>query len=112
MVSGKWRIRKLKNRWWLIRPTWMPQSWVAQYVGTTWEEAMTHIPTSENGPQSDWKNRVDDYVERSYGSVMPPWQRDLVKRLARGDEATITARPFIYTLCKRTAAEVVAVLNP
>lgn len=57
-----------------------------------------------------WHQAIDTYVETHYGHVMPPYQRDLVKRLAKGEGQAITARPYIYRHCQGIAREVVAVL--
>lgn len=66
-------------------------------------------PTSANGPQSAYTHTVDQYVEDHYGKVMPPYQRDLVKRLILRDEP-ITARPYILRHCQNIAREVIAVI--
>ena len=71
---------------------------------------VTHPKSRQDASWAKWCADIDNYVEEHYGHVMPPYQRDLVKRIARGDEQAITARPFIHTLCSRTAREVVAVL--
>lgn len=71
---------------------------------------MSHLMTSQEAAQTRWNGRVDRYVESHYSHVMPPYQRDLVKRIVKGEEG-ITARPFIYRLCKRIAQEVIAVIS-
>lgn len=34
MDPSKWHIRKLKSRWWLIKPKGWPMDFVAEHVGT------------------------------------------------------------------------------
>lgn len=70
----------------------------------------THPLSSQNAEWNNWCSRIDRFVELRYGNVMPPYQRDLVKRVAKG-EPVVTPRPFIKRVCERTAREVVAVLS-
>lgn len=72
---------------------------------------VTHPMTSQNKEWRQWCAEIDQYVEEHYAKVMSPYQRDMVKRIAYGNEKIITARPFIHRICSRTAREVVAVLT-
>jgi hypothetical protein len=74
------------------------------------KHTMTHPTTSQDATQARWNGRVDRYVENHYGHVMPPYQRDLVKQIVKG-EPTLPARPFIYRVCQRIAKEVLAVIS-
>ena len=75
---------------------------------------MTHVNkalvNSDDHSRAIFHAAIDTYVEEHYGRVMSPWQRDLVKRIAKGDCA-VTARPYVYRTCQRIAREVVAVIS-
>lgn len=62
--------------------------------------------TSEN----KWHQAIDTYVETHYSHVMPPHQRDLVKRIAKGEEYT-RPRGYVDRHLRALAREVVAVLS-
>lgn len=72
-----------------------------------------HVTYPMNSQNAEWKRycgRVDRFVENHYGQVMPPYQRELVKKIVKGEDVTC-ARPFIRRVCERTAREVVAVIS-
>lgn len=72
-----------------------------------------HVSHPQSSQKAEWQrfcDRVDTYVEKQYGHVMSPWQRDLVKRIAKGDEV-ITARPYVHRHCRNLAREVVAIVS-
>jgi hypothetical protein len=71
---------------------------------------MAYPMSSQNESQAAFEAEVDRTVEEWYGRVMPPYQRDLVKRIAKG-QAVEMARPFIRRICTQAAREVVAVIS-
>lgn len=71
---------------------------------------VTYPLTSQKAEWQIWCTQIDNFVELHYGRVMPQHQRDLVKKIAKGQPVPATVRPFIERLCTRTAREVVAVL--
>lgn len=93
-----------------------PQKKSKHTANSAQEDSAPNLPydtphsISENAEWHYWCYRIDQYVEQRYANVMPPIQRDMVKRLAYGNEQIITARPYIYALCKRIAGEVRAIV--
>lgn len=81
---------------------------------TWWEIGVTHLQgaamTSENIQQQIYAKRVTDFIERSYGRVMPPTHRDLVKRMVLG-ETYEAPRPSIHRILRKVANEVSAVVS-
>lgn len=71
---------------------------------------VTPPPSSQDAEWVRYCGRVDRFVENHYGQVMPPYQRDLVKQIVKGETPNM-ARPFIRRICERTAREVTAVIS-
>ena len=72
-----------------------------------------HVTYPMNRQNAEWKafcKAIDAHVENSYGRVMPPHQRDLVKRIAKGEDHN-PPRPYIYRMLKTVAREVFAVVS-
>ena len=66
--------------------------------------------TSANGPQSVSPEEVIEFIDKHYGHVMTPWQRDLLKRLWEPNGVT-TMTPYMHGRMKSLVREAVAVIS-